>query len=235
MTGTVVVLPAATSTTLPGTPSTATTTTMTATSTTRTSTTTTTLPPALQCEDTVARHLATLGHAVVECHIRMADRTARHRRVRDGVCERRGRTRYGRAVRRLSPGRCPGCLLRNLADLRDRMTALLDGLAPEVYCAPVAGDARASRWVLRCEDGAARSSARLLRGLTRCRIHGANAPFTGQPFDEAACRATVKDRFDGAVGKLRLGLCPSCLDPDRLRDQLESGLDGLGATVYCAP
>src|SRR5438093_1288212 len=234
MTGTVVVLPA-TSTTMPLTSTTVTPTTTTATSTTRT--TTTTLPPVLQCEDTVARRLATLGAGIVGCHIRAAHRTARRQRVRQMACERHARARYVKTVRRLEPGRCPGCLLGNLAPFRDRMTTLLDDLAPRVFCAPgapVAGSQRAARPLLRCEDGAARSLARLLRALVRCRIRAANAPFTGQPVDEIACKAAAKDRSDGAIGKLRLGLCPSCLDPGRLRDELESALDDLGAAVYCA-
>jgi hypothetical protein len=207
---------------------------MTVTSTTRT--TTTTLPPALQCEDTVARQLAMLGRAVVGCHIREAKRTFRHRPVRGVVCERRGRARYVAAVRRLSPRRCPGCLLGNLANGRDGMTSLVDGLASEVYCAPVeGGSVRTSRSVLRCENGAARSSAKLVRSLFHCRTGAAHATFTGQPFDEAACRAVAKDRFDGTIGKLRLGLCPPCLDPSRFRDELETGIERLGAGVYCTP
>jgi len=117
------------------------------------------------------------------------------------------------------------------------MTSLLDDLVPRVFCAsgvPVAGSQRVSRPLLRCEDGAARNLARLLRALVRCRIQAANATFTGQPFDEIACKAAAKDRFDGAIGKLRLGLCPPCLDPNPLRDELESAVDHLGAAVYCA-
>ena len=230
MTGTVVVLPA-TSTTAPLTS----TTTTAATSTTRT--TTTTLPPVLQCEDTVARQLATLGTDVAGCNIRAAHRTARRQGVRRVACERHARARYVNTVRRLEPGRCPGCLLGNLAPFRDRMTSLLNDLVPRVFCAPsapVAGSQRASRPLLRCEDGAARNLARLLRALVRCRIQAANATFTGQPFDEVACKAAAKDRFDGAIGKLRLGLCPPCLDPGLLRDELESGVGGLGTAVYCA-
>lgn len=225
MGGTVVVL-ASISTTLPAT-------TMTVTSTTRT--TTTTLPPALQCEDTVARQLAMLGRVLVGCHIRAAKRTFRHRPVREAACARRGRACYVAAVRRLSPGRCPGCLLGKLANGRDGMTSLVDGLLSDVYCVPVEdGSVRASRSILRCENGAARSSAKLVRSLLHCRIGAANATFTGQPFDEAGCRAAAKDRFDGVIGKLRLGLCPPCLDPGRLRDELEAAVERLSAAVYCS-
>jgi len=233
MTGTVVVLPA-TSTTGP-TSTTVTATTMTATSTTRT--TTTTLPPALQCEDTVARQLATLGADIVGCHIRTAHRAVRRQGVRQRACERHARARYATAVRLLAPGGCPGCLLASLAPFRDRITSVLDDLVPRVYCAPgvaVARSPRAAPPLLRCEDGAARSLAQLLRALVRCRIQAANSRFTGQPVDEVACKAAAKDRFDGAVGKLRLGLCPPCLDTGGLRDELESVLDGLGTGVYCA-
>jgi len=228
MTGTVVVLPA-TSTTGPPT----TTTTVTST----TVTTTTTLPPVLQCEDTVARRLATLGTDIVGCHIRTARRVLRRQGIRQAACERHARARYARAVRKLNPGRCPGCLLGNLAPFRDRMTSLLDDLAPRVFCAPglpVAGSQPAARRLHRCEDGTARQLAGLLRALVRCRIRAADAPFTGQPVDEIACIAAAKDRFDGAIGKLRLGLCPPCLDPGRLRDELESAVGGLGTAVYCA-
>src|SRR5207249_7967452 len=110
------------------------TTTTATTSTTRT--TTTTLPPVLQCEDTVARRLATLGADVVGCHIRKALHAARRQGVGQLVCERRTRGRYATAVRKLAPGRCPGCLLGNLAPFRDRMMSLLDDLAPRALCAP---------------------------------------------------------------------------------------------------
>ena len=185
----------------------------------------------------MARQLATLGTDIAGCHIRKAHRVPRRQGVRQLACERHARARYASAVRKLNPGRCPGCLLGNLAPFRDRMTSLLDDLVPNVFCepgVPVAGSPRAARPLLRCEDRAARNLVHLLRALVRCRIHAANAPFTGQSFDEIACKAAAKDRFDGAIGKLRLGLCPPCLDPGRLRDELASALDGLGAAVYCA-
>src|SRR5437867_4081951 len=87
---------------------------------------TTTLPAVLQCEDTVARRLATLGTDIVGCHIRTARRVLRRQGIRQAACERHARARYARAVRKLNPGRCPGCLLGNLAPFRDRMTSLLD-------------------------------------------------------------------------------------------------------------
>jgi hypothetical protein len=87
---------------------------------------------------------------------------------------------------------------------------------------------------LKCEDGVAKASSKLVGGIFKCQAAQASASQkAASSQDDDTCESAAKTKYDLAVGKLTN--CPPCLHPDAIRDSGVSQINGLAnAALYCA-
>jgi len=85
---------------------------------------------------------------------------------------------------------------------------------------------------LACETAVEKRFAKLIVGVGACQLEAARAGFAGRAFDEEACEATVRRRYDrGTAG---LSGCPSCLNIGAYAAAEMARIDTLiSALVYC--
>ncbi len=95
---------------------------------------------------------------------------------------------------------------------------------------------------VKCEDGVAKSLAKLATCVRKCHIKQAATAFKGTTFDEEACEvggsASCRAQYDTASAKLiGKSICPACLDATTqsgLAGLLFNALEAEVGDVYCA-
>ena len=87
----------------------------------------------------------------------------------------------------------------------------------------------------KCGGTLVKAGGALAVGITKCQAKLAHSAFKGVPFDENACEAAAKAKFDKAVGKLTK-TCPPCAlaNASTLRDRAQSFFDGSDNLAFCA-
>lgn len=85
---------------------------------------------------------------------------------------------------------------------------------------------------LKCESTVAKNLSKLGLAISICHFKAADAGVKAKTFDEEACEAAARGKYDQANAKLTG--CPSCLDTAALGNNAESQLDQLlNGAVYC--
>jgi hypothetical protein len=85
----------------------------------------------------------------------------------------------------------------------------------------------------RCGKGGVAAVKRLHRSIGTCHATAAQAAIDGVPFDEAACEAAARGRFETAIG--RLAGCTPCQDENTpgLGATVQAQADSLSGGPYC--
>jgi len=93
----------------------------------------------------------------------------------------------------------------------------------------------ATKDMQKCEDGIAKSAAKLIGAIIKCHVKAADSGMKGKPFNEEACEQIAKGQYD--LKTFTIPGCPPCLDvagQGGLRDLTETLLDGNNGGTYCA-
>jgi uncharacterized repeat protein (TIGR02543 family) len=203
------------------------------------------------CEGGVAAALTKLSAAIAACHVSAGDAAFKEKDFGEEVCEQTARAAYDAATAKLKG--CPSCLDATARGaLADQAETTLDHHDGAIHCAgtaPLDNDDdgfvppdKASRT---CEDGIAKSAAKLLGCIARCHTKTVSQALKAKPFNEEACESTdptksCRAKYDAAVGRLLAStrlLCPACLgatEVAQLGDETERDIDTIRGTIYCA-
>jgi hypothetical protein len=86
-----------------------------------------------------------------------------------------------------------------------------------------------------CEGKIVKAIGVLTVAITKCQAKGANSAFKGVPFDENACEALAKTKFDATVAKLAAS-CPACVlaNASTFRDGAQAFVDASSHLAFCA-
>jgi uncharacterized delta-60 repeat protein len=85
-----------------------------------------------------------------------------------------------------------------------------------------------------CEAKVAKAVAKLAGAIVKCHVKAADAATEAASFDEEACEAAERGKYDRATAAL--SGCPACTVANlgAVRDRTESVLDSLNGAAYCA-
>lgn len=177
-----------------------------------------------KCEQKGNGLLSTLRSAITTCHVKQADGAFKGSPQDEEACEAKA---FGKFDSKF-PGLvgCPQPATDGMAALRDLLASEATtppGLGP-VYCDATsgalidptgddAGFVPASKDALKCADQAGKSLGKLATLRSKCHAKAAQKGLAGKPFDEAACEATARAKYDASAQKfIDKGICPPCLD-----------------------
>ncbi len=203
------------------------------------------------CENGAAAALAKLSAVIDACHVATGDAAFKEKDFGEEACEQNARAGYDTATAKLKG--CPECLAGALGALADQAETTLDDHDAEVHCAGTAplddnddtGFVPPDKASRTCEDGVAKSAAKLRACIARCHAKTVSQAIKAKPFDEEACETTdakksCRAKYDAAVAKVLASTrapCPACLGATQaaqLGDEIERDLDQIRETLYCA-
>lgn len=86
-----------------------------------------------------------------------------------------------------------------------------------------------------CEGKIVKAVGTLTVSIAKCQAKGAHLAFKGVPFDEDACEALAKTKFDKIVAKLPAS-CPTCVraNATAFRDHAQAFVDTGSPLAFCA-
>lgn len=189
---------------------------------------------ATKCEDKLLQATAKLmGDTVKKCHRKRAKGTLVDAAA-EGVCEDEARAKFD--LKAVGLADCPDCVSANLDSIKAEVEAFLDDGNADIFCdgtIPFGGEDGGfipPTQFFKCEDGLAKASSKLTKGLIKCYRELGKGKL---PDDVAldACKAAAKDKFDEKVATL--SGCPPCADFGTVRDNVEGFLDSRIDLAFC--
>ncbi|HZR83257.1 MAG TPA: hypothetical protein VFD92_19340 [Candidatus Binatia bacterium] len=200
------------------------------------------VPPdsaSLRCEQGVRKGVATLAKAIAKCNDKTASATFKGMPFDEEACEATARTKYDAAASLLTG--CPACATSAEAALRAATEDLFDGARGAFYCAGTAllpGDGLAyappDPIALRCSAKLESTAAKLANASLTCQKKAADNAFRGKPFDDGACRAAARAKYDASAA--HLAGCPPCVvaNAPAIGDRIENAMNGARGDLFCA-
>jgi len=198
-----------------------------------------------KCEDSVSKQVSTLSNDLLKCNIKDSDDQFKNGGTGsfDGVaCQVAARGKYDTKTGALT---CTGpatCVDR--PGLRDLTTTLINLNGGVVFCdnssgtaqdAPNTGFVPPNKDVQKCENGVAKSAAKLIGAIVKCHVKAADQALKGKPYNEEACEQIAMGQYD--LKTFTIPGCPACLGTagqGALRDLVETLLDSNNNGSYCA-
>lgn len=185
----------------------------------------------LKCEQKVAKSVGKL----VACTSKCQSAAAADAELDATACAAGCRSKYDAGAQKaVDKGGCPACLdsTTEQAAPADSAVADAESRAGAVYC-----DAAASDATLKCEQAIGKGLAKFGQCLDKCHAKIAAALLAGKAFDESACRAGCRSKYDSGAAKVTLaGACPSCLGATQqsdLADAVEAAHEAGNGDYYC--
>jgi hypothetical protein len=213
---------------------------------------------ALKCEIQLTKLLAKLIEGTNMCHVKQATAAFKGSIYDSEACEQKNKDKFDAGVAKYS-SICGGDVLTNvaaqeatlLADQTQTSPPSLDALNGSFFCdntsgTPIdstgeeAGSVPSTLAHLKCESTVSRYAADMWNGIMyKCHVKAATYSFKSRTYDEDACHAYERAKFNRYSDRLVLqGICPPCLDgaaQAAIADAIEARADSENDVVFTCP
>jgi hypothetical protein len=138
---------------------------------------------------------------------------------------------------------CPPCLdSTTRANLFDTVENLIDSNNNKIYCTPGTpwggddtGFIPPDKAAEKCEDGVGKVAGKTIACIIKCHKKRADGKLTDDTAEDdceaGAAGSSCKSKYDKKTAKLT---CDPCLDKAALYTFIESNVDAVNGSVYCA-